>query len=255
MEFVIKSISKKGRFHAQNEDSFVVHEDYVIIADGMGGELNGDIASQLAIFTISKFLNHHLQKAASKEDVQDLSFRAIKEADSKITQYINEHPESFGMGTTVVIIIRKGNKGYVAWCGDSRCYIYSNNILSAITKDHSYVQELIDNNLISIDEAFIHPDNNLITKFVGGGEDACVPEFTSCRLSEGCTIILCSDGLSGYCKNEDIANVVSTSQNDELPLRLYQLAIQKGSNDDITIVTMTPKRKPWSLWKWFHTLI
>lgn len=253
MEFVTKSISKKGRFHEQNEDSFVVHKDYVVIADGMGGESSGDVASKLAILTISTFLNNHLREASSIEDLKKLSLQAIKEADSKIIQYVTEHPDSYGMGTTVVLIIRKDDKGYVAWCGDSRCYIYSGDTLSAITKDHSYVQELIDSNLISIDESFTHPDNNIITKFVGGGEEACMPEFTSCSLPEGSTIILCSDGLSGYCKNEDIAKVVSISQNEDLPERLHHLAIQKGSDDDITIVTMTPKKKSGSLWNWFHT--
>ena len=253
MEFVTNSISVKGRLHDVNEDSFICNDGYIVLADGMGGEASGDVASKLAIITISTFLNNHLREASSKEDVQHLSIQAIKEADAKITQYVTEHPDSYGMGTTVVLIIRKDDKGYVAWCGDSRCYIYSDDTLSAITKDHSYVQELIDNNLISIEESFTHPDNNLITKFVGGGEDTCIPEFTSCILSEESTIILCSDGLSGYCKNEDIAKIISTSQNDELPSRLHQLALQNGSDDDITIVTMTPKRKSGSLWKWFHT--
>lgn len=254
MEFEISYISQKGRFHDRNEDAFVVHDDYAIVADGMGGKSSGDIASKLAIITISTVLNNHLRDVITEDEIQNLSFRAIKEADSKIMMYTDQHPASIGMGTTVVLIIKKGTGAYVTWCGDSRCYIYSEKTLRFVTKDHSYVQELIDDNIISIEESFTHPDNNLITKFVGGGKDSCLPEFTSCDIVEGSTIVLCSDGLSGYCKNEDIEKIVTESPNDELPAHLYQLAIKNGSYDDITIVTMTPKKKSKSIWSWLHSL-
>lgn len=252
MEFVIKSISQKGRFHEQNEDSFVVHDNYIAIADGIGGESSGEVASKLAILAISTILNERINNLSSKDEIRDLCFSAIKEADSKITQYVVEHPDSYGMGTTIVLMVKKGDKVFVTWCGDSRCYIYAKDKLSALTKDHSYVQELIDDNKISVEESFLHPDNNLITKFVGGGEEYCLPEFTSCDIGLGNTIVLCSDGLSGYCKIEDIEKIVSESPNDELTAHLYQLAIQNGSDDDITIVTMTPKKKSASIWSWLH---
>lgn len=253
MEYVIKSISQKGRFHEQNEDSFVVQNDYVVIADGMGGESSGEIASKLAIFAISTILNSRINKFSSKEEIKKVCIDAIKEADCYIAQYVLEHPDSYGMGTTVVLMVKKGDKLFVTWCGDSRCYLYTKDKLMALTKDHSYVQKLIDDNKISIEESFTHPDNNLITKFVGGGEDSCLPEFTSCDIVEGSTIVLCSDGLSGYCKNEDIEKIITESPNDELPAKLYKLAIQNGSNDDITIVTMTPKKKTSSIWSWLRS--
>lgn len=253
MEYVIKSISRKGRFHVQNEDSFVVQDDYVVIADGIGGESSGEIASKLAVLAISTILNGRINKLSSKEDIKQLCIDAIKEADSHIAQYVSEHPDSYGMGTTVVLMVIKDDKLFVAWCGDSRCYLYAEDKLMALTKDHTYVQELIDDNKISIEESFTHPDNNLITKYVGGGEYYCMPEFTSCEITEGSTVVLCSDGLSGYCKNEDIEKIVSESPNDELPAQLYQMAVNRGSDDDITIITMTPKKKSSSLWSWFHS--
>ena len=252
MEFVTRFISEKGQSHELNEDSFVVHDDYVIVADGMGGESSGDIASKLAIQVISDLLNNYLAEATSEKDVRNLSVQAIKEADSNILKYVSEHPESDGMGTTVLLFIRKGDKGYITWCGDSRCYSYSGQKLHSLTKDHSYVQELIDRNEISIEESFTHPDNNLITKFVGGGEDICAPDFLSYNLSEDSTIVLCSDGLSGYCKNKDIEKVISSSKKEELSSQLFQLAIKNGSDDDITIVTLAPKKKTGSIWNRFR---
>ena len=116
MEYVIKSVSQKGRFHEQNEDSFVVQDDYVVIADGMGGESSGEVASKLAISSISTILNSRINKLSSKEDIKKVCVDAIKEADSNIAQYVIEHPDSYGMGTTVVIMIKKDNKIFVTWC-------------------------------------------------------------------------------------------------------------------------------------------
>lgn len=254
MEFVTNSISVKGRLHDVNEDSFICNDSYIVIADGMGGEVSGEVASNIAIKTISSYLDDNLKSQCLENDYKTMAFSAISKADKAISNYIVSHPEADGMGTTVLLLIRSGRNLYIAWCGDSRCYCYrSNKSLCSLTTDHSYVQQLINEKKITIEESFTHPDNNLVTRFVGGGEDTCRPDFTSYVLEDDSLIILCSDGLSGYCKNEDIAKVVSTSRNDELPIRLHKLAIQSGSYDDITIVTITPKRKPWSIYNWFHT--
>lgn len=253
MEFITKSISQKGRFHDSNEDSYVVHNSYTVIADGMGGESSGNIASKIATSTISNILNLHLLKVSSEKDIKNLSFQAIKEADAEIMKYIRENPDSFGMGTTVVLVIMKEHKGYVTWCGDSRCYVYSKRKLHAITKDHSYVQELIDKNMITVEDSFSHPDNNLITKFVGGGDETCLPEFIAFNLNSNSTILLCSDGLSGYCRNKDIETEISSSQLDDIPSKLLQLAINNGSDDDITIVAIMPQKKKTSIWNWLSS--
>ena len=195
MELITRSITAKSRCHENNEDSFICKDKYIVVADGMGGEACGDVASKVAISTISSFLDSSLDETCS-----------------------------------------------VAWFGDSRCYYYdSSKRLSQLTTDHSYVQQLIDEGRISADEAFSHPDNNLVTRYVGGGEETCKPEFVSSKLDlDGC-VILCSDGLSGYCKNDEIEQELRLCPHDNIPKRLLELAIQKGSDDDITIVTLTPK--------------
>lgn len=242
MEFITKSISEKGSFHEKNEDNYICDDNYIIIADGMGGEASGEVASDIAIQTISSIFNKSLYSLNSEEEIRELALSSILQADKEILNYIKSHPEADGMGTTVVLMIRKDENLYVAWCGDSRCYYYQpGDRLRSLTTDHSYVQQLIDEGKISLDESYSHPDNNLITKYVGGGKYMCNPEFVSAHLTNNSSVLLCSDGLSGYCRNEDIEKVIDSTKYDSLTARLLELAIKNGSNDDITIVALTPK--------------
>lgn len=235
----INFITSKGKYHVNNEDCYFIGENFIIVADGMGGECNGDIASKIAVDTIAQTITHRLNSTSGK-GLKDLMFSAIIEADENISGYVDENPGSYGMGTTILIMIYRNGLISLAWCGDSHCYSYYDGKLCSLTKDHSYVQELIDANKISIEESFLHPDNNLITRFVGGGASTCNPEYTDHPIKESEIIILCSDGLSGYCKESDIeGSITSTQEVSLLPLQLRDLAMKHGSDDDITIVTFS----------------
>ncbi len=164
MEYTVHSTTSKSRLHKNNEDSYFICDDYIIIADGMGGECNGDIASRIAVDTIAEILSRTLISSASDSDIKELATDAILSADSKILDYVDNNPDSFGMGTTVLVAIRKRGKLYVSWCGDSHCYAFSDGHLKSITKDHSYVQKLIDSRQITEEESYTHPNNNLITR-------------------------------------------------------------------------------------------
>lgn len=259
MEYIISSDTAKSQNHENNEDCFVCGDKYVVIADGMGGEACGDVASGIAVSAILSCLEESLPEVRTEEGIRNLTLSAISLADREIQEYIAKHPESDGMGTTVVIMVHDEHNIYVAWCGDSRCFYYrSSEGLVSLTKDHSYVQQLIDEGGISEDEAFSHPDNNLITKFVGGGAETCQPEFVSAKIQNDGSIILCSDGLSGYCKTKEIERELQTDSKYNVSRRLLELAIRKGSDDDITIVSLTPKadcHKPKkNIFDWFKTL-
>ena len=259
MEFCINSATVKSRWHEKNEDCFICNDKYIVVADGMGGEACGEVASNIAISTISSCLDGHIEEARSEDDIRKLMFSAISRADGEILRYVASHPDADGMGTTVVIMVRREDNMYVAWCGDSRCYYYDpSKRLCSLTVDHSYVQQLIEQGKITEDESFTHPDNNLITKYVGGGEDTCTPEFVSSRIEDDGSIILCSDGLSGYCRTEEIERELQSDIHGELPARLMRLALSKGSDDDTTIVTLTPKtessRPKGPIRSWFKKL-
>lgn len=234
----ISHISVRSPFHEKNEDSCLVSDSLIIVADGMGGESSGDIASRIATESMASSLKEIETGALTPDEVRDLMFAAMSRADSEISDYTAAHPDSFGMGTTVLAALIGDGNVYIAWCGDSRCFLHRDGQLRSLTKDHSYIQELIDADEISVEESFTHPDSNLITRYVGGGEDTCRPEFTTHATKEGDTYIFCSDGLSGYCRPDDIENRIRANcRAQDLPAELLALAMSHGSDDDITIVT------------------
>ena len=236
----ISRVSVKSPFHENNEDACFVSDSLIIVADGMGGESSGDIASRIAANAMVSSLKGIDTDSLTPDEVRNLMFAAISRADREISDYIGAHPDSFGMGTTVLAAVIADGKVYIAWCGDSRCFLYTDGHLKSLTKDHSYVQELIDRDELSVEDSFTHPDSNLITRYVGGGEDTCLPEFTTHATKEGDTYIFCSDGLSGYCPSGDIENCIrANSRTQDLPSELLSLATGHGSDDDITIVTAT----------------
>jgi len=261
MLYNIFSYTKKSSHHTDNEDSHFFCDDYIIVADGMGGESDGDIASRLAVDSINSFLSQNIPVIFSEKEINGLLSEAVYKADAKISDYIEGNPDSFGMGTTILVAIRKNDDLFIAWCGDSHCYTYKEREVVSITKDHSYVQQLIDSGHLTIEESFNHPNNNLITRFVGGGKETCIPDFCKHHVSDSELIIFCSDGLSGYCKTEDIRKTIRKNQNiQDLPKQLADLAISRGSEDDITIIILAPqsyvaKDTTNPLVRWFRKLV
>ncbi|MCM1439392.1 MAG: hypothetical protein NC131_09380 [Roseburia sp.] len=192
--------------------------------------------------SIDSILAPNISNVSSEKDIKNLLLQAVGKADTQISDYIAANPDSFGMGTTTLLAIMRNDDLFISWCGDSHCYSYREGKVSSITKDHSYVQQLIDSGYLTIEESFNHPNSNLITRFVGGGEETCIPDFCRYHVSDSDLIIFCSDGLSGYCKAEDISKAIRNNQNiQELPRKLTDLAISHGSDDDITIIILVPK--------------
>lgn len=242
MEYSVYSYTTKGKLHPNNEDSHFICDDYIIVADGIGGESHGDIASRLAVESLVSVLSPNISRVSYEREIKNLLSQAVYKADSQILDYINDNPDSFGMGTTTLVAIRKNDDIFISWCGDSHCYSYKDGKVSSITKDHSYVQQLIDSGQLTIEDSFNHPNNNLITRFVGGGKETCVPDFCRYHVSDSELIIFCSDGLSGYCKVGDIGKAIRNNRNmQDLPKKLTDLAISHGSDDDITIIILVPK--------------
>ncbi len=258
MGYTVRTATAKSRHHDKNEDSFFVTDDrLIIIADGMGGEHDGDVASQMAVRTIADKLCLRMTDGMSPQEVRELSFEAIRKADEKIRSYTLSHPDSSGMGTTAIIVLCDASRFCISWCGDSRCYGYNRfRGVRSLTKDHSYVQELIDSGRLTEEEALTHPDNNLITRFVGGGPETCIPDFITGEVGDNDIFVICSDGLSGYCKNSEIEQTIrQTSDTGKLAGNLLDLAVKQGSDDDITVVTISNDHSKSSLFgRLYHTL-
>lgn len=211
-----------------------------IIADGMGGANAGEIASSLAIEHIEKsFRGADYEKIiVSDNDIYTFLRDCIAKSNRAILDYVVESPDSIGLGTTIVLLWLVNGKAYVAWCGDSRCYCFNpNSGLKQLTKDHSLVQELVDKGEIKAEEAFNHPDNNIITRCLGDVDAEPEPGFLTYSIEDGDIFLLCSDGLCGYCRDSKMEKVMYKHYDniDKCLHSLLQLALKTGGQDNISI--------------------
>ncbi len=211
----------------------------IIVADGMGGMNAGEVASRLAKEGIQEYFSVNLRTEVLQDESKMKSFmkNAILSANEKIVKNQKEDKETEGMGTTIILAWIYTNKVYVSWSGDSRCYRYNQaSGLQALSKDHSYVQELIDDGKLTEEQAFYHPDSNIVSQSLGDEKHKPKPDFKSYELHEGDKILLCSDGLNAmlqdiqirevFEKNIDINSCVDT---------LIEESNKAGGHDNITI--------------------
>ena len=216
-----------------------------VVADGMGGANAGEVASSISIQTIRETFTIDRVSAAVKggeDTIKSLLLEAIKQADTAILHRIATDDGTQGMGTTIVVCWIVAGKAYVAWCGDSRCYSYHPaKGLKALTHDHSWVQELVDKGEITPEEAFSHPDGNIITRGLGDFGSEVNPDFVVHSVKENETLVLCSDGLCGYCTDDTLEACLDLNQTDTSNCcqSLLQQALDAGGHDNISIVTIS----------------
>ena len=215
----------------------------LVVADGMGGMNAGEVASGLAIETVKEYFapqNITAEVMKNRFSIEKFMNSAIIAADERIKQEGKEHPESRGMGTTIVIAWILEGKLYVSWCGDSRAYIYNPQAgLHQITKDHSYVQSLVDKGAISREDAFDFPDSNIITRSLGDSGNKAKPEslFKPYELCDQDIVLLCTDGLCGMIRDDEIEHVLRNNEHDMNSCvdGLIQAACDAEGSDNITV--------------------
>ncbi len=216
-----------------------------VVADGMGGANAGEVASSISIQTIRATFTIDRVSAAVKggeETIKSLLLEAIKQADTAILQRIATDDGTQGMGTTIVVCWIVAGKAYIAWCGDSRCYSYHPaKGLKALTHDHSWVQELVDKGEITPEEAFSHPDGNIITRGLGDFGSEVNPDFVVHQVKGNETLMLCSDGLCGYCIDRAMEACMDQNHTDTSMCcqSLLQQALDAGGYDNISIITIS----------------
>ncbi len=215
----------------------------LVVADGMGGMNAGEVASQIAIDTVrSSFTPEKItdEVVKSRFTIEKFMKDVIVAADQNIRNYAKAYPESRGMGTTIVMAWLFDGMLYVSWVGDSRAYIYNPNTgLFQVSKDHSYVQELVDAGKISEEDAFDYPDSNIITRSLSDAAPKAQPDclFTPQKLCNGDIILLCSDGLSGMIRDGEIEQIIAQHQADMTVCvdTLIQAALDAGGADNCTV--------------------
>lgn len=234
-----------GLTRAENQDSFAsgkLSENlaWAVVCDGMGGHAGGSTASKMAVECISGRIKSDLNEKMSVQSVRNMLESAMMLANARIFNSAAENISLHGMGTTVVAVVVIGNTAVVAWAGDSRCYHLTKSGITQITKDHSYVQQLVDSGSITPEEANEHPMKNIITRALGLEDDMQV-DFTEVDfgISQGEKLILCTDGLTNLVKNEKIAECAINQDSDRQAEKLVELANKNGGTDNITVVIIS----------------
>ena len=232
--------SKTGPVRSSNQDAFFALQlqSGVFIAavcDGMGGAAAGNVASKTAVKIISEQLKTSFA-ALPDEDFDSIGEikKSFSDADDGIRELVVKHPDYAGMGTTAVLIVAYDEKAYVAHIGDSRCYNVSaeSETLTRLTKDHSYVQMLIDNNEITESEAEKHPNKNIITRSIGGMAKASPDVILTKAKGQ---FLLCSDGLTNYVTEDRILEImISVPSPQKAVNKLVSEAIKNGGGDNVT---------------------
>lgn len=231
----VTGITDIGKVRRTNEDSLLISCDlkphFILVADGMGGHAAGEVASTLAAQSIGKYIKELNKSDLDKTDIE----LAVQAANKAIVDKVADQPELEGMGTTLTFAFLKPRNYLIAQVGDSRAYLFNNNAIQKITKDHTYVQHLIDCGVIKKGAADDYPFKNIITRALGM-QNLNVDLYEG-NWEEGDVLLLCSDGLSGYVNNEQMEYEIRTSPNIKTAARnLVDLALNSGGKDNITII-------------------
>ncbi len=238
------AITDIGMRRRINEDNYYVNDNeafpYAIVADGMGGHQAGEIASMMVVDIIENHLNKNLIETLDYVEAGEVIRQAFISANSIIYNYAKDHYKIMGMGTTATLAMIYGNKIITAHVGDSRAYMLGDDIVQ-ITKDHSYVQELVSRGEISKEMAKHHPKKNYITRAMGA-EDTVKVDITI-KPYNGETIILCSDGLTNFVEDDEIMEYVKKENTlQKSSEELVALANERGGGDNITIVAFEKEK-------------
>ena len=245
-------VTDTGLARQTNQDAFVVDNNLGlwIVADGMGGHAGGGTASQLAVKAVT---DHVVSSAVSSPDfnsridqVKELLRSAVAVADSLIRAAADTTPDLKGMGPTVVIgLFCPGPEPSIALAhiGDSRAYLIRARCISALTTDHSFVQRLVSEGRISLDEARTHPQQNVLLRAVGV-EDRVPPDVTIHPLQPHDIVMLCTDGLTKLLEEQEILDCVLAFQGspDEMCRQLIDAANARGGKDNTTVIIIAPSR-------------
>lgn len=234
------SLSDVGLHRSENEDSAWAGLTILAVADGLGGHAAGEIASSLAIHKISKLEKNSFTERNTETTVVD----TFLDINKSLAETMKNKSELRGMGTTLTALFLGKEKLYLAHLGDSRAYVIRGGKITQLTKDHTVVQELLEQGRISADEIDGHPQRSFITKALMGAVSNERPDFNEIDEAAGDIYLLCSDGLAGVVEEKKIIKVVEThGVSEEALSELKALAYKKGAPDNLTIILATINSK------------
>ena len=233
-------MTDRGVVRATNQDNCMAacpddSSCFAVVCDGMGGALGGDVASEIAVKTISGRIAAGWRAGMSNESLVNLLTTSITAANICVLDRAEEDPRLRGMGTTVVAAAIHQDRLVIAHVGDSRAYAFTDR-LEQLTKDHSLVQDMVDAGMLTPEQASVHPNKNYITRALGVAERVEI-DFAERSFSDHEKLLLCTDGLHGMLEEEEIIRILSEEADTEAAAeRLVGEAKKGGGRDNITVI-------------------
>jgi serine/threonine protein phosphatase PrpC len=258
MKLQIVARTDVGKIRDHNEDNFIVSPDLeknlwsydqdrvyspslagslLVVADGMGGMNAGEVASRIAVEAVREIFPKF--GLIPTEQVPDAFTQIFVYVNNRIVQHAQENPETEGMGTTLILVWLREDVVHVGWIGDSRAYLLRpGEDLRKISKDHSLVQQWIDEGKLNDEQAFYHPQNNIVTKSLGDPSRVPEPDYERHNLKAGDRLLVCSDGLNGMLLDPQIQEIMLQYGGDlkKTAESLVNAALKAGGKDNITLL-------------------
>ena len=227
-----------GLRREENQDAvrceYFGHNVLAVVCDGMGGERAGREASQIAIDEFYRRFSDGYSESLDADGIRKLMISAVSAANSVIYTKARLDFKNFGMGTTCVAAFVTADKAFIANVGDSRAYLITDTGIHRITTDHNVPALLFEQGKITEEEMVDHPQRHMLVRAVGVEKTVLTDTFTL-DYKDKIHLLLCSDGLSGYCTDEEIYGVISESELDGMADGLIELANGKGGRDNVTV--------------------
>ena len=241
----VYSKSDVGKKRSTNQDSVITklisdNLALAVVCDGMGGTNGGDVASKMAVEIIENELKDKINDTLQGEDVRHVMYEAIHLANDEIYKKSKEDENLEKMGTTIVMCVVIGSDAYFMYVGDSRAYVVDNDVISQISVDHSIVQNMIDIGEITPEEAYSHPQRNIITRALGVAPSVEI-DYKTLKVYKGDKILLCSDGLSNSLSSMEMYGIFEDNPVENVPKILIDKSNAKGGNDNITVAIIDCK--------------
>jgi PPM family protein phosphatase len=250
MKIAYQAQTDVGRKRKGNEDSLFLNPEQrlFVVADGMGGHAAGEVASKVAVEAINEFVC----LTGGDEEItwpfgldENISYdgnrlkTAIRHANRKVLEATRERSDYEGMATTVAAVLVDGDVANIGHVGDSRIYLYADEMFTQLTSDHSWVNEQIQNGVISPEQARSHPLRNVVTRALGGKSDLTVDMQTR-KMKPGDILLLCSDGLTSMVADPEIVRILEEARGDieQAAKGLVTEANARGGEDNITVVLL-----------------
>ncbi|HRR75671.1 MAG: Stp1/IreP family PP2C-type Ser/Thr phosphatase [Ruminococcus sp.] len=226
----------------ENQDAvrceYYGHNILAVVCDGMGGERAGKEASALAIEEFFQRFSAGYTESLGDEEIRKLLVSSMSAANSVIYTRARLDFKNFGMGTTCVAAFVNKHSAFIINVGDSRAYLITDKQLLKITTDHNVAELLYEQGKITEEEKEDHPQKHMLVRAVGV-EKTVLPDTFILDYEDKISLLLCSDGLSGYCGDDEIYDVILNSSFDDVADQLIKLALSKGGRDNITVAVIS----------------